>query len=916
MNGAREPARGEAALTIHNLEFVLRPRSIAVIGASNDAGSVGRKLTENVLSGGFKGPVYLVNPKHRRIVGRNCFLSIDELPEAPELAIIATPPETIPSLIAVLGAKGTHAAVVISAGLGPEVRQAMLNAARPTCLRIIGPNCLGVWVPSLGINANFGMAKPAAGKLAFLSQSGALVGGVLDWAEARRIGFSCVVSMGDMADVDVGDLLDCLAADVSTAAILLYLETIPAARKFISASRSAARSKPVVVIKSGRNQASAGAAATHTGALAGSDAAVQAAFRRAGLVRVDDLEDLFTAAETLTCLKPIAGNKLLIVTNGGGAGVLAVDDLVETGGCLAKLSEELLFKLDAILPTNWSHANPIDIIGDAAPDRYAATMETVLASADADAILIMNCPTALASSTDAAEAVIGVINRHKHSSRVPPILTNWLGADAAEGARAKFQEASIPTYESPRDAIKGFGFLWQYTKAQASLVRTPPREADLSGIDRENALDTMRTAARAKRALLTEPEAKAVLAAYGIPAVLTSVAASPQEVGEIAVAQLKRAPTIAIKVLSQDISHKSDVGGVRLGLSSPAEARRAAEEINACVAKARPNARLQGFIVQPMIVWPNAHELLLGVFDDRLFGPVILFGAGGVATEIIKDSAVALPPLDVELARDLLQRTRIYRLLQGYRDRPAADLDAIADVLVRLSQLIVDCPCLKELDINPLLANETGAIALDARIRIDLAELDVPAPNPRLAIRPYPNRWEATVETLGGMRILLRPIRPTDETFYAAFLQKLSVEDIRFRFLSPRKEFSHAAVARFTQIDYARAMAFVALAEDQQELLGVARLAADPDYTRAEYAVIVRSDLKGRGIGWALMRHLIRYAESDGLHDLHGDVLAGNERMLKMCRELGFDIAANSEDLSLRKVNLRLPLSAAKLSAG
>jgi acetyltransferase len=897
-------------VTVRNLEFVLRPRSIAVIGASNDGGSVGRKLTENVLSGGFKGPVYLVNPKHRRIVGRNCFLSIDELPEAPELAIIATPPETIPSLIAVLGAKGTHAAVVISAGLGPELRQAMLNAARPTCLRIIGPNCLGVWVPSLGINANFGMAKPAAGKLAFLSQSGALVGGVLDWAEARRIGFSYIVSMGDMADVDVGDLLDFLAADVSTGAILLYLETIPAARKFMSASRSAARSKPVVVIKSGRNQASARAAATHTGALAGSDAAVQAAFRRAGLVRVDDLEDLFTAAETLTCLKPIAGNELLIVTNGGGAGVLAVDDLVETGGSLAKLSEELLFKLDAILPPNWSHANPIDIIGDATPDRYAATMDAVLASGHANAILVMNCPTALASSTDAAEAVIGVVNRHKQSSRVPPILTNWLGADAAEGARAKFQEASIPTYESPRDAIKGFGFLWQYTKAQASLMRTPPREADLSGIDRENALDTMRTAARS-RALLTEPEAKAVLAAYGIPTVPTSVAASPQEVEEIAVAQLKRAPSIAIKVLSEDISHKSDVGGVRLGLSSPAEARRAAEEINTCVAKARPNARIQGFTVQPMILWPNAHELLLGVFDDRLFGPVILFGAGGAATEIIKDSAAALPPLDIELARDLMQQTRIYRLLQGYRDRPAADLEAIADTLVRLSQLIVDCPCLKELDINPLLANETGVIALDARIGIEVAERDVPAPNPRLAIRPYPNRWEATVETQGGMRILIRPIRPTDETLYGAFLQKLSAEDIRFRFLSPMKEFSHAVVARFTQIDYARSMAFVALTEDQRELLGVARLAADPDYTRAEYAVIVRSDVKGRGIGWALMLHLIRYAESEGLRDLHGDVLAANERMLSMCRELGFDIAASSEDLSLRKVSLKLPLTTA-----
>ena len=897
-------------MTIRNLEYALRPSSIAVIGASDDGGSVGEKLTENILGGGFAGPVYLVNPKRRRIAGQDGYLSIDELPEAPDLAVIATPPDTVPGLIAALGKKGTRAAVVITAGLGLELRQRMLDAARPTCLRIIGPNCLGIWVPALGVNANFGMARPKPGKLAFLSQSGALVGGVLDWAESRGIGFSYVVSMGDMADVDAGDLLDFLAADISTSAILLYLETIPSARKFMSASRSAARAKPVVVIKSGRSEASARAAATHTGALAGSDAAVASAFRRAGLVRVEDLEDLFTAAETLTCLKPVAGSELLIVTNGGGAGVLAVDDLVQFGGSLAKVSPELMATLDAILPKTWSRANPIDIIGDATAERYAATMEAVLESAHANAILVMNCPTALASSTEAAEAVIGAVDKHRHNSGVPPILTNWLGADTAAEARAKFQAADIPSYESPREAIKGFGFLWQYAKAQAALMRTPPREADLSGIDRAAALDAMREAARAKRALLTEPEAKAVLAAYGIPTVPTSIAASPQEVEQIAFAQLKQAPNVAIKVLSEDISHKSDVGGVHLGLASPAEARGAAEAMIARVAKARPDARLQGFTVQPMIVWPNAHELLLGVFEDRLFGPVILFGAGGTATEIIKDSAVALPPLDIELARDLMQQTRIYRLMQGYRDRPAADLDAIADTLVRLSQLVVDCPALRELDINPLLANETGVIALDARIRIEGNEIDVPAPNPRLAIRPYPNRWETTAETQSGLRVLIRPIRPADEPALAEFQTRLTPEDIRFRFLAPRKEFSHKTNARFTQIDYGRAMAFVAFREDQSELLGVARLAADPDYVSAEYAVIVRSDLKGAGLGWTLMQHLIRYAESEGLRDLHGDVLAANERMLKMCRALGFDISIDPEDLALRKVRLKLPLKA------
>ena len=711
-------------MTIRNLEFVLRPRSIAVIGASNNAGSVGHTLTKNVLAGGFAGPVYLVNPKHPRIAGQDCFLSIDELPEPPELAVIATPPETIPSLISALGERGTRAAVVITSGLGPDLRQATLNAARPTCLRIVGPNCLGIWVPALGVNANFGMARPVAGKLAFLSQSGALVGGVLDWAESRGIGFSYVVSMGDMADVDAGDLLDFLAADISTSAILLYLETIPSARKFMSASRSAARAKPVVVIKSGRSEASARAAATHTGALAGSDAAVQAAFRRAGLVRVDDLEDLFTAAETLTCLKPVSGNELLIVTNGGGAGVLAVDDLVETGGSLVKLSNELIAKLDTMLPATWSRANPIDIIGDATAERYAATMEAVLGQGARQRHSGDELPDGACLSDRSrgggdrrcrsSTSTIPACRRSLPTGLAPTLLP----APEPSSRRRAFRLMNCRATRS-----RDFGFLWQYTKAQAALMRTPPREADLTGIDREAALKAMQAAARARRALLTEPEAKAVLAAYGIPTVPTSIAASPEEVEQIAFEQLKHAPNVAIKVLSEDITHKSDVGGVHLKLASAAEARTAAETMATRVAKARPDARLQGFTVQPMIVWPNAHELLLGVSEDRLFGPVILFGAGGTATEIIKDSAVALPPLDVKLARDLMQQTRIYKLLEGYRDRPTADLEAIADTLVRLAQLVVDCPALRELDINPLLANEGGVIALDARIRIEASEL-------------------------------------------------------------------------------------------------------------------------------------------------------------------------------------------------
>jgi acetyltransferase len=894
-------------MTVRNLEHCFRPRSVAVVGASGEAGSVGYTLNQNILKSEFQGSVYLVNPHHAKVDGYQCFKSVADLPEAPELAVIATPPSTVPTLIGELGEKGTRAAVVVTAGLSPALNQAMLDKSRPYCLRIIGPNCLGVSVPEIGLNANFGLNHPKPGKLAFLSQSGALMTGILDWASARDIGFSYVVSMGDMADVDVGDLLDFLAADMSTSSILLYLETIPAARKFMSAARSAARAKPVIVIKSGRNKESARAAATHTGALAGSDAAVTAAFRRAGLVRVGELEELFAAAETLASVKPVEGNELLIVTNGGGAGVLAVDDLMRLDGTLAPIDQSLIAKLDEVLPANWSRANPIDIIGDAGPERYKATLDAVLADPHADAILVMNCPTALASSTEAAQAVLDAIHDAPDPTDLPPILTNWLGETAAAGARQKFHEAHIPTFESPTDAIKGFFYLWQHTKAQEALMRTPAKETGRTLIADEAARTIMRTAARSGRSMLTEPEAKAVLSAFGIPTIPTRVAASVEEVPDLAAALLQQAESVVVKILSDDISHKSDVGGVRLGLRTPEEARHAADRMLIRTHGIMPEARIQGFTIQPMVMRKRAHELLMGVYEDKLFGPMILFGAGGTATEIIDDTAVALPPLDLELARDLMAQTRIYKLLKGYRDRPAADLTAVAEALVHLSQLVVDCPAVRELDINPLLADEVGVIALDARIHIDPKEVEKDGPNPRLAIRPYPNQWERWTETADGERILIRPIKPADEHLYGEFIDKLSPEDIRFRFLAPRKEFSHKFIARFTQIDYARAMAFVALNQDETKLLGVARLTADPDYTEGEYAVIVRSDLKGAGIGWILMRHLIHYAEKEGLRALSGDVLAGNERMLEMCRSFGFEIAANPEDVSLRKVRLKLP---------
>lgn len=895
-------------MTIRNLEFAFAPRSVALIGASPEAGSVGATIVANLQGGGFEGPVYLVNPGHRSIGGEKCYRDVASLPAAPDLAVVATPADTLPGIVSELGACGVHAAVVVTAGLSKDERQAMLDAAKPHCLRIIGPNGLGLWLPNIGLNASFGHVPAKPGRLALLSQSGALIGGILDWAISRDIGFSAIVSMGDMADVDVGDLLDFLAADISTRAILLYLESVPARRKFMSAARSAARAKPVIVIKSGRYAASAKAAATHTGALAGADNVVDAAFRRAGLLRVDELEEMFNAAEALTHLRPLSGDRLSILTNGGGAGVLAVDRLMSLGGRLAPLGETEKEALGRILPANWSAANPVDIIGDANAARYAAAMDIMLDGEESDALLVMNCPTALTSSLDAAKAVIDTIEARRARGHVKPVLCTWLGADGAREARNLFARSGIPSYESPDDAVRAFNQLRQYTSAQEELTRVPANRGDgeVAPMDEERTRDIFRSAAKSGRDMLTETEAKSVLFACGIPTVPTEVAESPDDVEHASARLLQDHAAVVIKIYSEDISHKSDVGGVVLGLKTPQAARQAAEEIIARVREQRSDARIQGFAVQPMIERPGAYELITGVMEDALFGPVILFGAGGTSTEIVADTAVALPPLDGKFTRDMMERTRIYKLLEGYRNQPPADLAAIENCLIRLSQLIVACPAVMEIDINPLLADEKGVIALDARIRIDPAGVEKPGPNPRLALRPYPAHWATQTTMQAGMTVLIRPVRPADEHLYGAFFSALSAEDIRFRFLAPKKEFSHAFIARFTQIDYNRAMAFVALDPEERELLGVARLSANPDYESAEYAIVVRSDLKGQGLGWALMSHLIDYARSEGLKELYGDVLRANTGMLSMCRELGFRIRPSEDDPAASHVTLDL----------
>jgi acetyltransferase len=812
-------------------------------------------------------------------------------------------------LIAEAGAKGCLGAVVITAGLGHgpgSLSQAAADAARQYGLRLIGPNSLGVMVPGAKLNASFAARMPRAGDLALVSQSGAIAAGMVEWAAKRAVGFSGVVSLGDQIDVDLGDCLDYFALDRATRAILLYVESVGDARKFMSAARAAARVKPVVVVKSGRHTQGARAAATHTGALAGSDAVYDAAFRRAGLLRVRGLEELFAAAETLGRIEPFAGKRLAILTNGGGVGVLAVDRLIDLNGTLAGISPDTLARLDAAMPPIWSRANPVDIGGDSGASRYAVALEALLDDPANDAVLVMNVPTALASPTEAARTIVKVTQARRARAQSKPTLAVWIGEDDA--ASDAFETAGIPHFADESNAVEGFMHLVRYREAQRALMATPPSlPADFTP-DAEAARAVVQKALQAGSTWLDPIEITQLLTAYGIPVAPVVLARDPDEAAEAAGPLLAIGQTVVVKILSPDIVHKSEVGGVRLNLTSARAVAEATSDILARARAARPDARITGVTIHPMIQRPKARELIAGLADDPTFGPVVVFGAGGTAVEVISDKALALPPLDLQLARDLVARTRIARVLKAYRNVPAADEDGIALVLVKVAQLAADVPEIRELDLNPLLADENGIIAVDARVGIRPLE---PAPrgargHPRFAVRPYPKEWERHVTLRDGTAILVRPIRPEDEDLYAQFFDGVTDQDLRLRFFSLVKEFSHAFVARLTQIDYARAMAFIAIEEVTGQMLGVVRLHANATYDTGEYAVLVRSDLKGRGLGWLLMQTLIDYGRAEGLRTIEGQVLRENTTMVAMCRELGFTVIADPEEPTAYLVRLSI----------
>ncbi|MDO8447846.1 MAG: bifunctional acetate--CoA ligase family protein/GNAT family N-acetyltransferase [Rhodoferax sp.] len=878
-------------MSIRNLDSLFDPESIAVFGASLRPGSVGATVWHNLTSGTYQGRLFAVNPKYRELAGHPVVAHAADLPAVPALAVICTPAATVPGLIKELAKLGTRAAVVLSAGMTAAQKQSMLDAARPHLLRILGPNCIGLLAPHKGLNASFSHIDALPGELAFVSQSGALVTAMLDWARGRGIGFSHFVSLGEHADVDFGDMLDYLASDPKTRAILLYAESIESPRKFMSAARAAARNKPVIVVKAGRSPQGQLAAASHTGALAGSDMVFDAAIARAGMLRVDTLQELFLAAETLSRFRTNASESIMILTNGGGAGVMAADAAADAGVKLSELGDATLQRLDAVLPPNWSRANPVDIIGDAPVARYEQALKVLNEDSATGAILFIHAPTAIVPSADIARALVPLA---QHDAHAPArLMSCWLGDRAVAEARQLFQDAGIATFDTPEQAVRAFSMLVRYRRNQAELTEAPPAlQPDLRP-DTAAIKALVREALASGREMLTEPEAKAVLDACRIPVVATQrVAGTPDAAAEAALAM---GFPVVLKILSDDISHKSDVGGVALNLQDEGDVRDAAQTMLARVLRQHPKARIQGFTVQAMVRRQHAQELIVGSTVDSVFGPVILFGQGGTAVEVMADRAVALPPLNVPLAKALVSRTRVARLLAGWRDTPAVDEAAVHGVLVAVSQLLAEIPEIAELDINPLIVNFEGAIALDARIRLSAAG---PAGAAHFAIRPYPAHLEETVQWR-GRDLCLRPIRPEDEALHMAFLQDLDPEDVRMRVFYSKRTMERSELARLVQIDYAREMAFVAMGtgpDGQPQTLGVARAMTDPDNFAAEFGVIVRSELKGSGLGHLLMQKLIAYLRSQGTQRLVATVLDYNDRMLRLARELGFEEDPGNED--------------------
>ena len=895
-------------MAIHRLDNIFNPRRIALIGVSANPKSVGGKVLGNLVGSGYRGVVYPVNPDFEAVMGISCYAALDRLPHSVDVGVICAPAARVPALVRECGEAGIPGVVIVSSGFretGPEGRaleeQILAESRRFGSMRILGPNCLGVIVPSRQLNMSFAGAMPKSGHVAFISQSGALCAAVLDWARAENIGFSCVASIGNALDIDFGDLIDYLGEDERTRSIILYVESIGQARKFMTAARAFARSKPIVAYKAGRFPESAQVAASHTGALAAEDAVYDAAFQRAGLARVLDIGEIFDCAELVGRQKVPLGPRLAVVTNAGGPGVMAVDALIQAGGSLAKLGADTLARLDEALPPCWSHGNPVDVLGDARSKRLAKAVEVVLQDPGADAVLVIVTPQAMTNATTMAQALAQL-----KDLSAKPILAAWLGGESMGEGRRVMAEAGIANYRTPEQAVRAFMTLVAYARNLESLYETP-RDIPLSFTSDRQALHAeFRRLAPDGRRTLGEDESKALLVAYGIPVVMPHPAACADEAAALA-GQIGY--PVVLKVLSPDITHKSDVGGVVLDLQDGAAVRRAFAAIRERAGRLAPAARFSGVTVQPMVRDDEGLELILGIKRDPVFGTVVLAGRGGTGAELFADRSLGFPPLNERLARRMLESLKIWPLLTGYRGRPAAAVDRLLETLIRLSYFAADYPEILELDINPLLVTPQRVIALDARLVI---EGPLPGAGGRayshLALRPYPEEYVRRASLPDGTPVLLRPIRPEDEPLWMELLAGCSRESIYARFRHFFQWQSHQAAVRYCFIDYDREIAMVAELErgGRRELLGVGRLVADPDHESVEYAVLVGDQWQNKGLGSVLTECCLEIAGHWGLRRVVAQTGHDNARMLALFKRLGF-ATTPSEDGSVIDAVMELP---------
>lgn len=905
----------------HPLAALLAPRTVIVIGATERAGAVGRVVVENLLAAGFEqGPdqrLLLVNPRYTQLFNRACWpdphaaLQASSSETRTTLALITTPADAVPGVLESLGQAGVHQAVVLTAGfaeIGEPGRQRLatvLAAARKHRIRLLGPNCVGLARPKIGLNATFARGQIREGSLALISQSGAIITTLIDWAQLAGVGFSSMVSLGGAADLDFGDFLDALTHDEATDAVLLYLEGVRDARRFMSAARALSRTKPVIAIKVGRQASGAKAAASHSGALAGNDAVMDAALARAGVVRVDTTAELFSAARLLAAAgrstrAPHTG-RLAIVTNGGGPGVIATDRAAQQGLQLAQLSDATMRALNAVLPEHWSHGNPIDIIGDAPPRRFADALNIVAQAPEVDSLLVLFCPQAVTPAEAAAQAVIAAA-----TTTDKPIAAVWGGGATVAAAREQFDAAGVPQFETPEDAIDALAIVERWQRNRASAREAPNERSSRFEPDLPSARAVLDEAIADDRTLLTELESKRLLAAFGI-AVPAAILATNADAAVLAASRIGF--PVVLKIASRDITHKSDIGGVRLNLLDAEEVRAAANDILNRVRRQAPQARVDGLLVQPFVKIKHGRELIAGVAPDPVFGQVITFGAGGIAVEVMRDTAIALPPLNTRLAQELITRPRIAPLLNAYRDVPSVDKDALNDTLVRLSALICACPWVKELDINPLLAHPSGAIALDARVVIDPQRREAPR-REHLAIHPYPEEFEELIALQSGSALLIRPIRPEDAHAEQAFVQALSAQSVQQRFHGAVRELSPAQLERFTQIDYDRELALIACTPAHGIQVAVARYTPTPDPLVAEFAIVIADAWQGQGLGHQLMQRLMLGARRAGYQQLVGRVKADNQAMLALCAALGFDAPVAVPDDDTVDVAFRLTVQA------